>query len=166
MYACTLPPCGSAKFRKRDGGARGDCGEPAAGARSTRCAASRTWLVVSLTTVNLLVVYFDQFGAVVDAVLQCVLFVGVVQYERRYVALRERRPTFRQGRIAVAMDEQTSVVDVATLRVAVRMLGMSAPRRRRTGPKTHEWLPYSILSGERDAHDGRTPATDDSMDTG
>jgi hypothetical protein len=46
---------------------------------------SRTWLVVSLTIGNVLVFYFDQFGAVVDAVLQCVLLVGVGQYQRRYV---------------------------------------------------------------------------------
>jgi hypothetical protein len=46
---------------------------------------SRAWLVMSLTIVNLLMFYFDQFGAVVDAVLNGMLLVGVVQYQRRYV---------------------------------------------------------------------------------
>jgi len=45
----------------------------------------RAWLVFSLTIVNLLVVYFDQFWAVVDALLQFVLLLGVVQYQRRYL---------------------------------------------------------------------------------
>ena len=45
----------------------------------------RAWLVFSLTIVNLLVFYFDQFRAVVDALLQFVLLLGVLHYQRRYL---------------------------------------------------------------------------------
>jgi hypothetical protein len=46
----------------------------------------RAWLVFSLTVVNLLVFYFDQFRAVVDALFQFVLLLGLVYYQRRYLA--------------------------------------------------------------------------------
>jgi uncharacterized protein YybS (DUF2232 family) len=42
-------------------------------------------LLLSLTGVNLLVFYFDQFGAVVSATMQFVLLMGVILYRRRYL---------------------------------------------------------------------------------
>jgi len=48
-------------------------------------------LLLSLATLNLLVFYFDQFGAVGVAVLDFTVLLGVVHYRRRYGAL-DRSP--------------------------------------------------------------------------
>ena len=42
-------------------------------------------LLLALTTVNLLAFYFDQFGAVISAMMQFVLLLGVILYRRRYL---------------------------------------------------------------------------------
>ena len=44
-------------------------------------------LLLSLTTVTLLDFYFSQFGAIVGAVVQLALLMGVILYRRRYLTL-------------------------------------------------------------------------------
>lgn len=41
-------------------------------------------LLLTLTTVNLLVFYFDQFGTITQALVQFVLLLGVLSYRRRF----------------------------------------------------------------------------------
>lgn len=43
-------------------------------------------LLLSLTTVNLVVFYFDQFSTIFTAMVQFVLLMGVLYYRRRYLA--------------------------------------------------------------------------------
>jgi hypothetical protein len=43
-------------------------------------------LLMSLTTVNLLVFFYEQFSTIVLAVLQLGLLIGVIQYRRRHLA--------------------------------------------------------------------------------
>jgi hypothetical protein len=43
-------------------------------------------LLLSLTTVNLLVFYFDQFSAIVTASVQFAIFLGLVYYRRKYLS--------------------------------------------------------------------------------
>ena len=45
-------------------------------------------LLFSLTAVNLLVFYFDQFGAIVSSTLQFALLLGVILYRQRYLILK------------------------------------------------------------------------------
>ncbi len=42
-------------------------------------------LLLSLTAVNLLVFYFDQFSTILLAVIQFLLLMGVIQYRKRYL---------------------------------------------------------------------------------
>jgi hypothetical protein len=41
-------------------------------------------LLVSLTTVDLLIFYFDQFSTIITAIVQFSLLIGVIYYRRRY----------------------------------------------------------------------------------
>jgi hypothetical protein len=43
-------------------------------------------LLLSLTTVNLLVFYFDQFSTIIPATIQFFLLLGVLHYRKRYLA--------------------------------------------------------------------------------
>lgn len=43
-------------------------------------------LLMSLTTVNLLVFFYEQFSTIALAILQLGLLIGVIQYRRRYLA--------------------------------------------------------------------------------
>jgi hypothetical protein len=45
-------------------------------------------LLLSLTVVNLLVFYFEQFSTIVTAMVQFVLLVGVLRYRSRFLALQ------------------------------------------------------------------------------
>jgi hypothetical protein len=45
-------------------------------------------LLLSLTVVNLLVFYFEQFSTIVTAMVQFVLLVGVLRYRSRLLALQ------------------------------------------------------------------------------
>jgi hypothetical protein len=42
-------------------------------------------LLLSLTVVNLLVFYFDQFSAIITAVVQFSLLLAVVYYRKKYL---------------------------------------------------------------------------------
>jgi hypothetical protein len=42
-------------------------------------------LLLSLTTVNLLVFYFDQFSTIILAIIQFLLLIGVIHYRKRYL---------------------------------------------------------------------------------
>lgn len=42
-------------------------------------------LLLSLTTVNLLVFYFDQFSTVITAIFQFLLLIGVLRYRKRFL---------------------------------------------------------------------------------
>jgi hypothetical protein len=46
-------------------------------------------LLLSLTAVDLLVFYFDQFAAILPALIQFALLLGVLFYRRRYLTVRE-----------------------------------------------------------------------------
>ncbi len=52
--------------------------------RGTR--AGQFGLLLALTTVNLLVFYFDQFAAVIVALIQAGLLLGIIRYRRLYLA--------------------------------------------------------------------------------
>ncbi len=43
-------------------------------------------LLIALTTVNLLVFYFDQFGTIATSAVQFALLVGLLRYQRRYLS--------------------------------------------------------------------------------
>jgi hypothetical protein len=43
-------------------------------------------LLISLTTANLLGFYYEQFSAIIGALIQLVLLLGLVHYRRRYLA--------------------------------------------------------------------------------
>jgi hypothetical protein len=47
-------------------------------------------LLLALTTINLLVFYFDQFGAVAQALVQFLLLVALLRYRRRYLLVPAR----------------------------------------------------------------------------
>jgi hypothetical protein len=51
-------------------------------------ALSRITLLISLTIVNLLVFYFDQFSTIINAAIQFALIVGVMHYYRRFLRFR------------------------------------------------------------------------------
>ncbi len=42
-------------------------------------------LLLSLTTVNLLVFYFEQFSTIITAIIQFLLLLGVIHYRKRYL---------------------------------------------------------------------------------
>ncbi len=42
-------------------------------------------LILSLTVVNLLVFYFDQFATIVYAIFQLMLLIGVITYRDRFL---------------------------------------------------------------------------------
>lgn len=42
-------------------------------------------LILSLTVVNLLVFYFDQFSTIINAVLQLILLIGVISYRDKFL---------------------------------------------------------------------------------
>jgi len=46
-------------------------------------------LLLSLTTVNLLVFYFDQFSTIIPAMVQFFLLLGVLHYRKRYLLIPE-----------------------------------------------------------------------------
>lgn len=48
-------------------------------------------LLLTLTTVNLLVFYFDQFGTITQALVQFVLLLGVLSYRRRFAIPAQAR---------------------------------------------------------------------------
>jgi hypothetical protein len=43
-------------------------------------------LLLSLTVVNLIVFYFDQFGNIFLTLFELLLLLGVIQYRRAYLA--------------------------------------------------------------------------------
>jgi hypothetical protein len=45
-------------------------------------------MLSSLTMVNLLVFYYDQFSAIVSAALQLVILLGILRYRRRFLRSR------------------------------------------------------------------------------
>lgn len=47
-------------------------------------------LLTAFSTVNLLVFYYDQFGAVVDASIQLAIFIGLFRYKKLYVNPKSR----------------------------------------------------------------------------
>ena len=42
-------------------------------------------LLLSLTTVNLLVFYFEQFSTILPAAIQFLLLLGIIHYRKRYL---------------------------------------------------------------------------------
>jgi hypothetical protein len=54
-------------------------------------------LLISITAVNLLVFYFDQFGAVASTLLQYALLLGVLAYRRRFLGPGNSRPARHPG---------------------------------------------------------------------
>jgi len=48
-------------------------------------------LLLSLTTINLLVFYFDQFSAMITAIIQFLLLLGVIHYRKRYLSSQDRK---------------------------------------------------------------------------
>ena len=54
-------------------------------------------LLISLTMVNLLIFYFDQFGTIAQALLHFTLLMGVLSYRRRFVLPAQARLALEQG---------------------------------------------------------------------
>ena len=73
-------------------------------------AVSYLGLLLSLTTVDLLLFYFDQFSTIITAFVQFSLLMGVIYYQRTYLSpiLFERQP---QSNSLAALSTQESEAD-------------------------------------------------------
>jgi hypothetical protein len=67
-------------------------------------------LLLSLTTVNLLVFYFDQFSAIITAIVQFALLLGIIYFRHNY--LKRERTHFTPNVDPNKMDNWPSSEDV------------------------------------------------------
>ncbi len=72
----------------------------------TACALAYLSLLLSLTTVDLLLFYFDQFSTIITAIIQFCVFMGTVYYQQIYLRPVSIKPPLQTDSLAVISSQE------------------------------------------------------------